>query len=301
MRGDPRARLARIGLPAAIAIALGVPASASATVTIGSNLGREPNIDLDCGTPCTVMQGPLGSEFQAPNGIVSPVNGTVVQWRIRSGTHVGQVTFRVIRPLLNNVFTGAGTSATVAPPPNATTGFPTQLPIAIGDKIGIDCCPTPGHNYFVMNPSGVRQEFLNTPLADGDPGRTPVVTNGREVAINADIEPTSAFAVTGLQRSKHGKLLITATLPNAGILRAGDKKAAFAAAAAKKKKKKPQLLKQTQVQVGGPTGTQLLVFPTKAALRALNEGKKVKAGLKLSFTPTGGTASTQLIKLRLRP
>jgi hypothetical protein len=247
---------------------------------------------------CTLSQATLAADRQASGGIVSPVNGTVTLWRIRAGGSSTPTALRIIKPLGGGLFTGGGTSATVTPALNATSVFSTQLPIAIGDAIGIDCCQ-PVAEYFLS--SGGTLNLWNPVLADGGSGRANEGPGDQhEMTLNAEIEPTSTFQVTGSQRSKHGKLLVTANLPNPGTLAAGDRRATVLSAAAAKKKK-PKLLKRSSVQVGAPTSTQLRVLPTKTAKAELAQGKKVKAGLKLSFTPTGGTASTQLIKLKLRP
>jgi hypothetical protein len=300
MWGDTRARLGRIVVSVGVVVALAAPATASATVTIGSNLGRAPQLSLSCfGGPCTFALSALDNPvFAATGGVTAPVNGTVTTWRIRAGGGTTATAFRVVRPLGGGLFTGAGTSATVTPPASGTTAYSTQIPIKTGDLIGINCCDEVTGSYFRISDGDTHQWFAPG-LADGGAGEPPDDNEG-ELLVNADIEPTSAFTVNGVQRSKHGKLLVTATLPNPGTLAAGDQKVAVLSASAAKKKK-PKLLKRSSVQVGGPTSTQLLVFPTKAAKVLLNEGKKVKAGLKLSFTPTGGTASTQIIKLKLRP
>jgi len=297
-----RSSRAHLALAAAIGVALAAPAAAQGNVNIGSNLGRTPDIGHSCSPPCTLVPASLSPEAAVPGGLVSPVNGTVVTWRIRVGTSSSQVAFRVVKRFADGFATGAGTSAVVTPPVDATTAFPTQLPIAIGDTFGINCCLS--SSRFEVSATGTTDVYLPV-LVDGGPPTDTFINippNPYELAVNAEIEPTSVFSVTGVQRSKHGKLLVTANLPNPGTFAAGDRRATLlSAAAAKKKKKKPKLLKRSSVQVSAPTSTQLLVFPTKAAKVALSDGKKVKAGLKLAFTPTGGTTSTQLIKLKLRP
>jgi Ca2+-binding RTX toxin-like protein len=96
---------------------------------------------------------------------------------------------RIIRPLGAGLFTGAGTSASVTPPVNATTTYLAELPIRIGDYIGIDCCNpgAPGAEFFVGDVPAIRNEWLPG-LADGGSGRAPYGANLYEVTINAEIE-----------------------------------------------------------------------------------------------------------------
>jgi hypothetical protein len=293
--GVIRGSSARLAVAAAAAAVLVVPASAQGTLTIGSNLQREPDILFAC-APCTAAQATLAADSQAANGILSPVNGTVTLWRIRStGSNHSPAALRIVKPLAANLFTGAGTSAFVDPPPTSITATPTQLPIAIGDMLGLDFSNA---NYFVDNPGSTRVEFA-PPLVDGAAGRAPDGTfTNREITINADIEPTSAFTITKAKPKKGGKIQITAQLPNAGILTAGDKSASLAVAAAGKKTK---LLKRASTTVGAPGVVSLVVRATKAARSRLADNDKLKARLKLAFTPTGGAASTQVRKVKLKP
>jgi hypothetical protein len=275
-----------------------VPAAAHGTVTIGSTLSSTPGVVLSSG-PWTVFQDPLGSQFQAPGGLVSPANGAITEWRLRVGSSATPTAFRVIRPLAGGLYTGAGTSSTVTPTLNAVNTFATQLPIKIGDRIGINCCTAPGAQYFSQNPTGIRKE-ITPPLVDGGPGQSTVQTGNREILLNADIEPTSAFAVDRVKYGKGGKVTVTATLPNPGVLAGGDKRdATLATAAAGKKKTK--YLKRSSLPVGVAGQTiRLLLKPTNAAHAVLAEKGRLRTKAKLVFTPTGGSPSTQIIKVKLK-
>jgi hypothetical protein len=289
MRG---ARRIAVGLAAAAVL---VPAStAGATVTIGSNLGRLPSIPFACG-PCTAVQATLASDSAAAHGIVSPVNGTIFQWKIRSaGSGNTPAALRVVRPLSGGLFTGSGTSATVTPSPSATSAYRVELPITIGDKLGLDF--QSGAIYFVNNPNGSRDSF-EPPLSDGAPGRAPDSTfSSREVAINADIEPTSRFTAKA-KAKRGGKVKVTAEVPNPGTLVAGDKSKRLTAAA----RKPPKLLKAITVQVAGPGQATVKVKATKAARSRLASRGKLKAGVKIVFTPLGGEAAARVIGVKLRP
>jgi len=296
------------------AAALALPSAASATVTIGSNLNRVPGTPDPFGSGTTSALAGLSSGAAAAGGITSPVNGAVTVWRIRSGlvsgpTSADMINFRVIRPLGGGLFTGAGMD-TVNPAENVISAFSTRKPISIGDYIGIDCCPAgPTGVYFVENSGTVLRWWPNQ--ADGDPGRPPDTTTSLELAINADIEPTSTFEVEKVEKLKKGKLELTVALPNAGTLIVGDRRdpKTGATAAAKKNKKKKKLLRRTTTTVTSPGEISLRLKPTKAArkrmkAKARRTGKKhpkIKAKVGLAFTPVFGTSpGTGTMKTKLR-
>jgi hypothetical protein len=274
------------------------PSSSSAAVTIGSNLGRAPDGPPGCaGGTCTFALGSLTNpSYAAPNGVTSPVNGTVTTWRIRAGATSTATSFRVIRPLGGGLYTGAGTSATVTPPINATTPFSTQLPIQIGDLIGIDCCATAGGIYF-RDAGGDRLRWDSPSLADGGPGRAPA-TQDSETLINAEIEPTSAFTIGKVKKLDNGNLRVTAVLPNAGTLVAGDRRDPNTGASAAAKE--PRYLKRKTTAVTGAGTVTFKVKATEAAREALEDRSRVKAKLRLKFTATDGSPAVATKKTTLK-
>jgi hypothetical protein len=284
MRGRATAFALLASVPALVA-----PSGAHGIVTIGSNLGRAPNSASSCAPPCTYLQSALDSDRQAAGGLVSPVNGTIVLWRVRTGSSSASASLRVIRPLNDVLVTGAGTSAPVVPTLNSTTSFTTQLPIAICDRIGLDCCFS--SSAFFVTSGGTRHSFQPV-LVDGAPGRSPTLIDfGREMTLNADIEPTSAFTISKVKLGKGGKVTTTQTLPNPGTLVGGDAGG----------KKKTRLFQPASMlaAVAGQT-IRLLMKPTKRARALLAEKSRVKAKLKVVFTPTGGSPSAKVLKVKLK-
>jgi hypothetical protein len=299
-RGFARTALPRLKLCllerfalASLLAALGLGAivsTAGAVVTIGSNLGREPNFQTRHSPRSTFSNLSLAPDHQAPGGIASPVNGTVVRWRIRVGDVTGVVNLRIIRPLGGGLFTGAGTSASVTPPIHATTSYAVQPPIRIGDYIGLDCCDAlPEAKFFVFDTSEVRSEWQPS-LVDGGTGRTPgFFPNTVEIALNADIEPTSAFTVDAITRNKKkGRATVTATVPNPGELTGAGKGVTVANAAVVSK------------TVTKPGSVQLLIKATGKKKKKLNSTGKVKVNPTITFTPTGGDPATQSVKVKLK-
>jgi hypothetical protein len=283
-------RLALAALPAALLFAASVP-PAGAVVTIGSNLARVPNSAANYTPRPTFSNVSLASGRQAPGGLSSPVNGTVVRWRIRVGDSTRVTNLRIIRPLGGGLFTGAGTSASVTPLTTATTSYPVLLPIRIGDYIGIDCCNPdffePDGEFFVTGNAAIRNEW-QPGLADGGAGRAPLRTNAYEVALNADINPISTFTVNGITRNKgKGTATITVNVPNPGELTGSGRGVKVPNAAV------------TSRKVRAPGRVRLLIEAMGKKKRKLNLIGKVKVRLEITYTPTGGSTNTQSVKVKL--
>jgi hypothetical protein len=263
---------------------------AAAEVTIGSNLARVPDTAANYSPRPTFSNVSLPPSHQAPGGLSSPVNGTVVQWRIRVGNYTRLTSFRVIRPLGKGLFTGAGTSPAVTPPVRATTSYGVRLPIQTGDYIGIDCCELgvfEQGEFFVTGAGAVRDEWQPS-LADGGPGRPPLRTNPYEIALNAQIDPASAFTLGPITHNKkRGTAKITAKVPNPGELTASGRGVKLAHAAANSK------------WVRAPGKVRLLIKAKGRKKRKLNATGKVKLHPEFSYTPMGGRANTQGMKVRL--
>jgi hypothetical protein len=280
-------RFALAALLAALLLAASV-SPAGAVVTIGSNLAREPNWGSDYSPRPTFSNLSLASDRQAPGGLSSPVNGTVVRWRIRVGDSTRVTNLRIIRPLGGGFFTGAGTSASVTPPINATTSYNVQLPIRIGDYVGIDCCNpgAPGAEVFVTGGDAIRYEWQPI-LADGGPGRPPLSTSPYEVALNAEI--TSTFTVDAITRNKKkGTATLTVTVAHAGELTGAGKGVRVANAA---------VISKT---VSAPGSVQLLIKAKGKKKKKLNRTGKVKVKPKITYTPTGGEPGTRSVNVKLK-
>jgi hypothetical protein len=275
-------RLAFAALPAALLLAVGV-SPAGAVVTIGSNLARVPNSAANYFPRPTFSNSALAPDLRAPGGVSSPVNGTVVRWRIRVGGSTRLTNLRIIRPLGGGLFTGAGTSPSVLPPINATTTYDAQLPIRIGDYIGIDCCELAGAEFFVTG-AAIRNEWQQPSLADGGPARPPSSTNLYEVALNADI--TSTFTVDAITRNKkNGTAKLTVTVAHAGEL-TGSGKGIKVATSSK--------------TLAAPGSVQLLIkAKSKKKKKKLNSTGKVRVKPKITYTPTGGETVTKPVKVKL--
>jgi len=259
-------------------------------VTIGSNLARVPNSAANYNPRPTFSNVSLAANRRAPEGLSSPVNGTVVRWRIRVGDYTRITNFRIIRPLGRGLFAGEGTSPSVTPAIHATTSHKVQLPIRIGDYIGLDCCNLgvfEQGEFFVTGAGAVRNEW-QPGLADGGQGRAPSRTNPYEIAINAEINPTSTFTLGALTRNKRtGTATIAVKVPNPGELTVAGRGVKSPNAAI------------TGKQVLAPGRVLLLIKAKGRKKRKLNSTGKVKVRPAITYVPAGGGANTQSMKVRL--
>jgi hypothetical protein len=176
-----------VAAAAAISVCL-APAAEAATVTVGSPMNgvNDGGFLGNNGSDTTVANLSL---FDPAAHVTSPVNGTIVQWRVNTlGT--GVYALRVLRPAGTGVYSGAGSA-----PQNITTAgfytFAASLPIQAGDLIGIDlpnnqginASNFPGSHWFAWVPT----------IPEGSPGGASAFdfTNS-ELAFNADVQSTDA-------------------------------------------------------------------------------------------------------------
>jgi hypothetical protein len=177
-----------------LAAAATVPSvSDAALTTIGSQT-------LITGTENSMSVGTF-IEYSLPGPAaeyVSPIDGTIVTWRVASGSS-SPVQLRVLRPIGGGKFAGVGTSAvqmTSGSPPNT---FAANLPIKAGDIIGLD--NQTQALIFTKDLPGAFPRVFTPALADGAPAAEPteVVGGGMglKLQINVDIEPTSTAGGSG--------------------------------------------------------------------------------------------------------
>jgi hypothetical protein len=287
-------RIALAAATAAIGAALIAPAAGQATVTVGSNLARAPQLGLGCVGSCTFGLSALDQPtFAAANGVRSPVNGTVLRWRIRTGGSASQTALRTISPAGLNTYAGGSTSAVVTPSLNGISEHQTSIPIKLGDLIGINCCNGVSGSYFRIGDG----DTLQWQPALGSGGSTAPVDTEGELLVNADIEPTSAFTNTK-PKAKKGKVKFIATLPNPGTIAAGDPKDKKLKGVAAKAAKGPQLLTRTSKRLNAPGKAKLSVKLSKAAQKRLAANGRLSVRVRVIFTPDGGSSTAKTLKVK---
>jgi hypothetical protein len=167
-------------------VAVAVPSSAGAAVTLGSDLTKSvTDLGVMCTQPCTQVPRTIpGRQTTAP------LDGVVVRWRIKkTDFDWGTVQLRIMRQVSTApvTYVGAGTSApqAVGSMPTGILEFPTALPIQAGDYIGLEADTF----QTAANQPGVAYDDVRPPPPDGGPPSAVLVTRDDEVLLNADVEP----------------------------------------------------------------------------------------------------------------
>jgi hypothetical protein len=182
----------RIGLAAALTAlmsALTLAAPAAALVTIGANVTDTSNTSastIGCVPDCTFVA--LADD--PPQPMQAPCAGTVTKWRVNVAASNVVFRLRVVRDNGDGTYTSTASSAAQSNAfPSGVVTFPTSVPIAAGEYLGVDLTAggvilgrdfTSGDNIF------------RPPMVDGLPQA--VLFSGSDVLVNADIACASAPA-----------------------------------------------------------------------------------------------------------
>ena len=120
--------------------------------------------------------------------LTSPVNGTIIRWRVTTAGPVGTGTYalRVLRPS-GGQFIGAGTSAANVTSAGPQT-FTANLPIQAGDLIGVDSPGSPS-DVAAAQGTGSKAHTWFPPVPDGSMSGTGTdAPLNPELALNADVQ-----------------------------------------------------------------------------------------------------------------
>jgi hypothetical protein len=184
------------------------PSLGLASTTIGSDLTAAANTGRGC-SPCVITFANTSLPAGAPP-LTSPLTGTIVRWRLKTGPFpgVGTIQLRVLAPAGAGQFTGAGTGPSETIPTTATTTpFSAQLPIAAGDSIGVDATLA---NFlfntlfaFAAPRAGANAAQWSPSLADGATAAPTANAPNEELLVNADVAalPTSSVAIPACSTS----------------------------------------------------------------------------------------------------
>jgi hypothetical protein len=271
-----------IALAAAVA-SLAVAAPAYATVTIGSNLGSPANSNscgaADCTTTNLVLNGDV-----APNGLTSPVTGTVTSWRFKSASAGNTIGLRVLRPAAATTFTGAGSSTAVTSAGTGIEGpFATSLPITAGDHIGLNR----SNGAIVLSTAvGSTQLFWTMPVLGDGETRAATVAMNQEVLVQAVVEPSNTLTIGKPKLNKrNGSATFLVSVPNPGLI-------SFSC----------NCVKLVGSQNNTAAGSfKFILLPRSKNAKKLKETGKATIKPKFAFTPTNGvTGPTQARKIKLK-
>lgn len=147
----------------ALSAAALLPAAASAdTATIGSTLSH-PNTPSFSTNLISVQAGASSGLSTFP--FVSPANGTVTSWSVRTGDTGAIYGLRILHPNGGLSYTSTGASSLSAPTPSSTDAtyhFTTSLPIKQGDAIGVSVDPAHEVPQFTTTNNSDVLEYATT-------------------------------------------------------------------------------------------------------------------------------------------
>lgn len=269
----------------ALLIAVSLPSTAAATITVGSDLTGElfePKTPSNCSpipAPCTAILGDVhkGNAFPA----VSPTSGTVTAFNIKTAS-AGTVTFRLGRVNLtsgDDTTVASATGPTAVLPGAGTFSFPAHLPIAEGEAPGID--------YSSQSSSGACFEegfyFLYSPPLVTGAATEPNANSTCELMVNVVVEPTGSLDVGALALNKaRGTATLKLDLPGPGKLTVSGKGVKKISRSVKKEGK-----------------LNLSIVPTASTSAKLEDTGKAKVKLSIKFTPKGGKPTTHTKRIEL--
>jgi hypothetical protein len=282
----------------AIAAALIAAPAAEGAITVGSSLSAP--IDSSIG-------GDIIAFPTAPAGgqTISPVVGTVVGGNVKQDTSItsgwGTASLRVVHPVSGGQYQVLSAGQPNAVPSGSGT-FPlaAHLSIAKGDIVAVQA--TGSLSRAVTTGATYLWRITSTFPTGGPPVTMSDGFTDAELLYNAQIDPSNTFTVGAPTGGKKGKATVVVTVPNPGTVDAGSVNDGSLAVTAKKKKKKAKpLLSRVTATAADAGQVALTLTASKAGRKVLREKGKLKATAKVVFTPTGGTAASQSIPLKLKP
>jgi hypothetical protein len=306
MRGKFRLGLALFST--AMAASLVLAASSPATITIGSNLRALPTPDAGVcmltavSHPCTDAQGVLAPAHLAKGGLTASATGTIVRWRVLSGTpspSTASVKLR-LRVLHGDEPIGDASSFADLPPEAGIHSFSTLLPIDRGDRLAVESVvkgTAAGPSYVPIahfEPEAGTIAEWNSPLFRGLSLSPNTTSDGVELLLSADLDLDRAPPRTKLTYPNRQDFLVKksvlvhfrcnedATVFASGQLEIPAKHTIYGIFGVKR-----------AVDAGEKVALRLRVpiATRRAALSALGDGKKVLVKVTLSATDAVGNSS----------
>jgi hypothetical protein len=306
-------RLAALTAGACLALAMGFVPASSADVTFGANVNQVTSESGTCGfaspseRPCTFVNNVVPGQT-----MTAPCSGTVTRFRLNGFPKpANHYRLRVVRKNADGSYTGTASSDPVSIGVEGVNEYATSLPITAGEEIGIDSLDsTEDHGLRWVGGSAVNSFYFYAFPADGGSAVPPSPAATFYYLFNADIAcatagpapapqpappPSNEFKIVSLKGTT-----LTLNLGSKGAVTIADGSAKpKKAKAASPSKAKPKLLKPSSAS-GGPGLATAKLKLTGPAKKTLKEKGKVKVKAKITFTPTGGAASTQVKPLTVK-
>jgi hypothetical protein len=261
---------------------------AVASVTVGQLAPGVPQAYCSGSVPYDGVQPTVTSG----NSFVVPGKGVITAWSNKSGPDSGQtMTFKVYRPLGGQGYMVVGHDGPRPLQASALNTFTTAIPVQSGDVIGLHYGETSALTACNFDATDTYLERSGD-LADGQFGNFPpyAVCCFYRLNVTALVEPTSSFTLGKVVRNnKRGIATVTANVPNPGDLSVSGKGVKDVSAAG-----------AVSAKSVSPGAATLTIKSRGKQKRILESTGKVKVRPVITYTPTGGEPTTQVLKLKLR-
>jgi hypothetical protein len=292
-------RTIALALCALAAIAL----SSSATPAAGSvALGQLPSgPTTSCDEGYDWVQDPF-----APTYVV-PGNGTITSWSHLAAPGAGQtiklkIWHASLSPHSGFHFLAVGHDGPRTLTEGALNTFPASIPVNRGDILGLRTgsagvgCLFAAAGRLVYKAAGdVADGELAAPFQSPACTWCPPPVLDHLLNVTAVFEPSNDFSVQIARNARQGTASLTLKAPNPGQVAMSGRGLVSAAAA----------IYPAPASLGGPeppplAPAQLLIKARGKKKGKLNETGKVKLNVAITYTPTGGDAATQSVKVKLK-
>jgi hypothetical protein len=266
-------------------VALLAATPATATTTIGQ-LAPAGATSQNCGPS---SGGYVQQTVTSGRSYAVPANGVrITSWSTAAHpmTAGQQMALRVLRPLGGASFQGVTHDGPRSLTPSSVNTFQVNLAVKPGDVLSLD---SGGSNFpaacgfLVSGENGEYNSFPNPPPADGA-SETFFAATGAKVNVTAEVEVTNAFSFGAMTRNKkkgRGTAIVHAAGPGSFALSGRG-------------------LKAQQAPLGNTVGDVILqVIPKGKVKKKLRQRGKARVTVSVTYTPDGGAAGTQSLKLKL--
>ena len=282
--GSGRGAIKLLATASVAAATLVVAPSAGAAVTIG----QTGTPDIACGAFDRVQPTVLsGASYVVPPTVA---NGTITSWSTEAGAGPVALGMKVYRPLGADTYQVVGQSGPNDLTANALNTFPTKIAVRAGDVLGNTTPDTGAICTFTAIGETYFRRAGSLPV--GAQGTFELFSGDRRLNVSAVVDPVNTITLGAITRNKKkGTALLPVTVPNPGTLSLSGGGAVARVASGPVAGK----------SVTSPGTIQLSIkAKSKKKKATLNSTGKVKVGPTITFTPTGGTAKSQAVSVKLK-
>jgi hypothetical protein len=287
----------KLALLAAVCTSVALaPASPAAAITIGQLWPGSGSFSY-CGDNYDYAPGPVssGAPYVVPSGF-----STITSWSTNATANTTGsqlLTLKVFRSIGGNSFMVVAHDGPRVLAPSTLNTFAVNIAVQPGDLIGLHAPSMnggPACNYLAG--PDVLFYLPGSDIADGASGG-PFYTDFGHLNLSAEVAPsnTPSNAFTYFVKGKNLEVIVSA----AGRVDVSGAASVKSAVAAKKKKKLKPSLRPSSAS-GGPGTIEVPLDLTKLAKKKLKRKGRVTLGAKITFTPQGGLANTQMAKLKIK-